>query len=77
LGADISLWNTNLEVVTTFCNGFNIEAACSINILDNLAINIEAGTYACKSMLGERHAKNLKDGKKRCSDIAVSISYRY
>ena len=77
LGADISFWNTNLEVVTTFCNGFNIEAACSINILDNLAINIEAGTYACKSMLGERHAKNLKDGKKRCSDIAVSISYRY
>lgn len=77
LGADISFWNTNLEFVTTFCNGFNIEAACSINILDNLAINIEAGTYACKSMLGERHAKNLKDGKKRCSDIAVSISYRY
>lgn len=77
LGADITFYNANLQFVTTFCNGFNFEAACCIPVIDSLSINVEAGTYACKSMLGERHSKDLKDGKERCNDIAVSISYRY
>ena len=74
---DSSFYNTNLKVVTTFCNGFNLEAACSVPVMDCLSINVEAGTYSCKSMLGERHSKNMKDGKGRSTDIAVSISYRY
>ena len=74
---DSSFYNTNLKVVTTFCNGFNLKAACSVPVMDCLSINVEAGTYSCKSMLGERHSKNMKDGKGRSTDIAVSISYRY
>lgn len=74
---DRSFHNANLRVVTTFCNGFNLEAACSVPLIDCLSVNVEAGTYSCKSMLGERHSKNMKDGKGRSSDIAVSISYRY
>lgn len=74
---DSSFYNTNLKVVTTFCNGFNLEAACSIPVIDSLSLNVEAGTYSCKSMLGERHSKNMKDGKGRSTDIAVSISYRF
>ena len=74
---DSSFYNTNLKVVTTFCNGFSVEAACSIPVIDRLSINVEAGTYSCKSMLGERHSKSMKNGKGRSSDIAVFISYRY
>lgn len=74
---DSSFYNTNLKVVTTFCNGFNLETACSVPVMDCLSINVEAGTYSCKSMLGERHSKNMKDGKGRSTDISVSISYRY
>lgn len=72
-----SLYNTNLEVVTTFCNGFNLEASCSIPVMNRLSINVGAGTYSCRSMLGERHAKNMENDKGRNSDIYVSVSYRY
>lgn len=74
---DSSLHNTNVEVVTTFCNGFNLEASCSVPVMNCLSINVGAGTYSCRSMLGERHSKNMENNKGRNSDIYVSVSYRY
>lgn len=69
--------DVNIGVAATFGNGFCLEASCSIPLISSLYLNIDAGTYSCKSILGERHSKNMKDGKERSSDISVSISYRY
>ena len=74
---DSSLHNANVEVVSTFCNGFNLEASCSIPVMEKLSVNISAGSYSCRSMLGERPAKNMKNNKGRNSDISVSVSYKY
>ena len=78
LGIDFtlsSLHNTNMKVVTTFGQGFDLEAICSVPVTDYLSVNVEAGTYSTKSLLGERHARKLDKG--RSSDIAVSVSFRY
>jgi hypothetical protein len=74
---DGSLHNMSCEVVTTFGKGVNLEASCSIPVLNCLSINFGGGTYSCKSLLGERHAPNMKNGKGRSSNVFVSVSYKY
>jgi hypothetical protein len=73
----VDLNNTSCQIVTTFGKGFNVEASCSIPVLDNVSVNFGGGSYACKSLIGERHAKNMKDGKNRSNNVFVSLSYKY
>ncbi|MCR5224683.1 MAG: hypothetical protein K6C34_01225 [Alphaproteobacteria bacterium] len=78
LGVDFtvpSVHNANLKAIVTLGRGFDLEAICSVPVTDCLSINVEAGTYSTKSLLGERHARNLNKG--RSNDIAVSVSYKY
>ncbi|MDR1561083.1 MAG: hypothetical protein LBS23_01875 [Holosporaceae bacterium] len=72
-----SLHNISCKVVTTFGKGFNVEASCSYPILECLSINFGGGSYSSKSLLGERHAKNMENGKGRSNNVFVSISFLY
>lgn len=65
------------KVITTFGRGFNVEACLSYLLFGNLSVNFGGSSYSCKSLLGERHAGNMKDGKKHSNAVFVSVSYRY
>ena len=77
VGKNFEESSMSYKTVVTFGKGFDIEAQISYLALDNLSINFGGGSYSCKSLLGERHAKNMKDGKGRSSTVFVSMTLRY
>ncbi|MDR3071392.1 MAG: hypothetical protein LBU29_02210 [Endomicrobium sp.] len=65
------------ELAMTFGRGFNIEATCSVPTIKDWFLNFGIASYCCKSLLGERHAMDMRNGKDRSNNAFVSISYRY
>jgi hypothetical protein len=61
--------------VLTFGEGFDVEGSVSLPIFDSLSICIGGGVYANKSLLGERHSRDLR--KEYCADAFIAISYLY
>ncbi|GHU26781.1 hypothetical protein FACS1894152_2120 [Bacilli bacterium] len=65
------------KVVTTFGRGFNIEGTLSLPVHKRLSVNLGGASYSTKSLLGERHAVNMENGRARSSNMFISLSYKY
>ncbi|GHU28433.1 hypothetical protein FACS1894152_6130 [Bacilli bacterium] len=69
--------NVSFKIVTTFGRGFNIEGTLSLPVHRRLSVNIGGASYSTKSLLGERHAVNMENGRVRSSNMFISLSYKY
>jgi hypothetical protein len=72
-----SLNNVSCKLVTTFGKGLDVQATCSCPISNRFSINFGVSSYSSKSLVGERHAKNMKNGTERSTSAFVSVSYHY
>ncbi|MDR1910582.1 MAG: hypothetical protein LBQ26_01925 [Holosporales bacterium] len=67
--------NLSCKGVLTFGQGLNVEAACTLPILERLLATLGGALYSRDSLLGERHAPDLR--KKYSGTIYLSFSLKY
>jgi hypothetical protein len=63
------------KLVFTCGEGFDVEGNMDFSLFEHISVGFGGGLYARKSLLGERHAQDLR--KEYSSDVFLSISFRY